>query len=519
MAEKTILAIDNGTQSIRAILFDLQGNIIAKSQVQLLDAYFSDQPDWNEQHPHYFWDSLCRACNNLWQNPKVDKNSIQAIAVSSMRNTVVNLDKDGESLRPAIIWTDKRKVKNIKPVTGLWKYAFKIAGVEDTIENFQASCQAAWIAENQPEIWQKTHKFLLLSGYLNFKLTGEYRDSLASQVGYIPFDYKNHQWAKDGDWKWQVAPIDKKMLPELIKPGETIGLINEQAAIATGLPKDIPVIAAGADKSSEVLGSGCIEDNQACLSYGTTATINVTSKNYIEPIRFVPPYPSNVSDAYTIEYQIYRGYWMVSWFKEQFGHMEQDLSEKMGVAAEQLFDEAITNIPPGSDGLMLQPYWSPGVKVPGPEARGAIIGFSDVHTRAHVYRAILEGIAYGLRDGMESIEKKTKHRMKELIVSGGGSQSPVAMQLTADIFNMPAIRPHTYETSALGAAINAAVGIGIYNDYTEAVKEMCRRAETFQPIQENVEFYEQLYRYGYKKMYKQLKPIYSFFRDTLSKFG
>lgn len=515
MPQDTILAIDNGTQSLRAILFDLAGNIVAKAQIPLLDAYFSDQPDWSEQHPSHFWDTLCRACHKLWQDPKVDPNSIKAVAVTTMRNTVVNLDSQGEPLRPAIIWTDKRKVKQIKPIKGWWKYAFKIAGVESTIQNFQASCQAAWIVENQPDIWQKTHKFLLLSGYLNFKLTGEYKDSLASQVGYIPFDYKHHQWAKPGDWKWQVAPIDKEMLPELVKPGEQIGKVSTAAASATGLPKDIPVIAAGADKSSEVLGSGCIKDNQACLSYGTTATINVTSSKYIEPIQFVPPYPSNVTDAYTIEYQIYRGYWMVSWFKEQFGHMERELSEKMGVAAEQLFDEAITNIPPGSDGLMLQPYWSPGVKIPGPEARGAIIGFSDRHTRAHVYRAILEGIAYGLRDGMESIEKRTKHPMQELIVSGGGSQSPVAMQLTADIFNMPAIRPHTYETSALGAAINAAVGIGIYPDYSEAVANMCRHGETFEPIKDNVELYQSLYLDGYKKMYKQLKPIYQRFNELL----
>ncbi len=514
--KSTILAIDNGTQSLRAILFDLHGNLIAKVQVPLLEAYFSDQADWVEQHPHYFWDSLCRACQMLWQQEGVDKNSIKAVAVTTMRNTVINLDDSGEALRPAIIWTDKRKTKNINPITGWWKYAFKLAGVEDTIQNFQTSCQAAWIAENQPDIWNKTHKFLLLSGYLNFKLTGEYKDSLASQVGYIPFDYKYHQWAKKSDWKWQVAPIDKDMLPELVKPGELIGEINEAAASATGIPQNIPVVAAGADKSSEVLGSGCIHGNQACLSYGTTATINVTSAKYIEPFRFVPPYPSNVTNSYTIEYQIYRGYWMVSWFKEQFGHIERDLSERMGVAAEQIFDDAITQIPPGSEGLMLQPYWSPGVKIPGPEARGAIIGFSDVHTRAHVYRAILEGIAYGLRDGMESIEKRTKHPIQELIISGGGSQSSVAMQLTADIFNRAAIRPSTYETSALGAAINAAVGIGLFKDYQEAVSAMCHHGETFEPIAENVELYASLYQQGYKKMYSQLRPIYQKFRELLS---
>lgn len=512
MAKSTILAIDNGTQSIRAILFDLKGQILAKAQVPL-DGYFSEQPGWVEQHPNYFWDSLGRACNQLWQQPNVDKSSIKAVSVTTLRSTVVNLDKNGEALRPAIVWTDQRKVKRVKPIQGIWKYLFKIARVENTIANFQAACQAAWIAENQPQVWKNTDKFLLMSAYLNYKLTGEFKDSLASTVGYVPFDYKKHQWAKDSDWKWQVAPMKRSMLPELVKPGELIGEISESAELATGIPAGIKVIAAGADKSSEVLGSGCIENNQACLSYGTTATINVTSEKYIEPISFVPPYPSNVTNAYTIEYQIYRGYWMVSWFKQQFGDSEQARAKELGLTAEQLFEQSIVDIPPGCDGLMLQPYWSPGVKIPGPEARGAIIGFHDGHTKAHVYRAILEGIAFGLRDGKESIEKRTKKKISELYVSGGGSQSDIAMQLTADIFNLPAIRPHTYETSALGAAINAAVGIGLFENYPQATKSMCHQGDVFTPIKENVALYENLYQKIYKKMYPKLKPIYQSMLD------
>lgn len=510
--QPTILSIDNGTQSIRAILFDLQGQMIAKAQIPL-DGYYSDKPGWVEQHPNYFWDSLSRACQLLWQQSNVDKTQIKAVAVTTLRNTVVNLDKNGEPLRPAILWTDQRKVKQIKPITGIWKYLFKIARVENTIANFQASCQAAWIAENQADIWEKTDKYLLMSAYLNYKLTGEFKDSLASTVGYVPFDYKKHQWANDSDWKWQVAPMKRSMLPELVKPGSQIGSINEKAARDTGIPQGIPVIAAGADKSSEVLGSGCIDNNQACLSYGTTATINVTSEKYIEPISFVPPYPSNVTNAYTIEYQIYRGYWMVSWFKEQFAHLEQSQSENLGVSAEQLLEKSIVDIPPGCDGLMLQPYWSPGVKIPGPEARGAIIGFHDGHTKAHVYRAILEGIAFGLREGKESIEKRSRKKISEIFISGGGSQSDVAMQLTADIFNLPAIRPHTYETSALGAAINAAVGIGLFEGYAQATQAMCHKGDVFMPIQENVERYEYLYKNAYKKMYPSLKSIYQSFLE------
>ncbi len=156
---------------------------------------------------------------------------------------------------------------------------------------------------------------------------------------------------------------------------------------------------------------------------------------------------------------------MINWFKKEFGYREVEIAKKTGKQPEQLFDEMINDIPPGSMGLTVQPYWSPGTKVPGLEAKGAIIGFGDVHTRAHIYRAILEGLAYALKEGMIRTEKTTKVKIEKIRVSGGGSQSENAMQLTADIFNMPAEKPHTYETSALGAAINAAVGMKYYQNY------------------------------------------------------
>ena len=164
-------------------------------------------------------------------------------------------------------------------------------------------------------------------------------------------------------------------------------------------------------------------------------------------------------------------------------------------------------------GLILQPYWSPGLKVPGPEAKGAIIGFGDVHTRAHVYRAILEGLAYALREGKERTERRSRVPITELRVSGGGSQSDAAMQLTADIFGMSTARPHIYETSGLGAAIDAAVGLGLHPDFETAVREMTRVGRVFDPDPAAREIYESLYQRVYKQMYRKLKPLYDEIRD------
>ena len=163
-------------------------------------------------------------------------------------------------------------------------------------------------------------------------------------------------------------------------------------------------------------------------------------------------------------------------------------------------------------GLMLQPYWSPGVREPGLDAKGAIIGFGDVHTRAHIYRAILEGLAYGLRQGKEHIEKRSGVTIERLRVSGGGSQSDAILQLTADIFGLPVERPHTIETSGLGAAIACMVGVGLQPDFTTAVQSMTRTAHVFLPNQHNHALYNQLYTQVYCKMYKRLQPLYQSIR-------
>ena len=204
---------------------------------------------------------------------------------------------------------------------------------------------------------------------------------------------------------------------------------------------------------------------------------------------------------------------MVSWFKEQFAEREQRLAAERGIEPEELFDELVASTPPGSMGLLLQPYWSPGLRNPGPEAKGAVIGFGAVHTRAHLYRAILEGLAYGLREGKERSERRSGIPITSLRVSGGGSQSDAAMQLTADIFGLPTARPHLYETSGLGAAIDAAVGVGLHTDFGSAVAAMTRIGRVFDPDPSTRELYDQLYHRVYKRMYKRLKPLYEEIRS------
>ena len=513
MNGKYFLSIDNGTQSVRAMVFDGQGQLIAKSKIEI-EPYFSNQKGWAEQNAEYFWNSLCQACLELWPKLSISKELIAAVSVTTQRATIVPMGIDNQPLRPAITWLDQRQVQTKPKLGKLESVIMGIIGAKPLVDLMHAEAEANWIQQNEPEIWKQVHKFLLLSGYHNYKLTGNYKDAVASTVGFIPFDYKIQDWADQKDWKWRAMPIRSEMLPEVLPAGSVLGEITEAAAEQTGIPEGLPLIACGSDKACEVLGTGCIDNETGSLSYGSLATLNITSDKYLEAIPFYPAYPGVIPNTFNIEMMIQRGYWMVSWFKKEFGLQEEQLAKEKNLQPETLFDELLAKVPPGSDGLMLQPYWSPS-NGDGPETRGAIIGFNEDHTRAHLYRAMIEGLTYALRESKELLEKRTKKSISRLVVSGGGSQSDEVMQITADIFGMTVFRPHTFETSSLGAAIASAVGIGLYQDFTYAVEKMTHAGDRFDPIDANKEIYNDLYHKVYKKMYGNLKPSYEAIKSVL----
>ena len=502
-----ILVFDVGTQSVRAALIDPAGNIRHIVQTPI-EPYFSQKPGWAEQKPDYYWQQFAATARRLLDAAGDAAGRIAGVTVTTQRATVINLDHSGTPLRPAIVWLDQRKADAAGHLSPLLTGALKALNLHGVAEKAIRECKSNWLRQEQPDIWEKTHKFLLLSGFLVFRLTGAYRDSVGSTVSYLPFDFKRQGWAGKRDLKWKFFPMDPDLLPELVPPGGILGQVTRAAAEATGIPRGLPVVAAATDKACEVLGAGCLSPETACLSYGTTATVNTANRKYVEIRPLIPPYPSALPGAYTNEVQVYRGFWMVSWFKKEFGLRERQIARERGIAPEALFDELVRDIPPGSMGLTLQPYWSPGINTDA-DAKGAIIGFGDVHTRAHIYRAILEGLGYGLKEGLLALQRRNRVTVERLRVSGGGSQSDVAMQITADIFDLPAERPHTYETSALGAAIDAAVGLGLHPDFEQAVRAMTRVAEVFEPIPGNRDLYRDLFEKVYRKLYRRLKPLYN----------
>ena len=501
-----ILAIDAGTQSIRAAVVDLGGNLRALVKTPI-EPYFSQRPGWAEQRPELYWQTLCETCQRLFAAADVATGSIRAVTLTTQRGTYINVDPDGRALRPAIIWLDQRMANTKGLIPAYYVPFLKLLGLYHSVEFATQYCRSNWIRQNQPDIWEKTYKFLGVSGYLTHRLTGEFRDSAGNIVGTMPFDVKTSTWAKKGDLKWRLFAVEEEKLPALVKPTELLGYITKQAADDTTIPAGLPVIAASNDKGCEILGAGCLTPETACISFGTIATINTQNTKYVEIRPLIPPYPSAIPGQFYSEVGVTRGLWMVSWFKQEFGLQERLQAMEGGAPPEELFEDLIRDVPAGSVGLVLQPYWTPGPELAS-YAKGSIIGFGEIHTRAHLYRAILEGLLFALREGGQLTEKKNGVPMTRIRASGGGSQSDTIMQVTADVFGLPAQRPHTHETSVVGAAVDAAVGLRCFPDFEQAVGTMTRVRDVFEPIKDNVDTYRALYERVYLKMYKQLLPLF-----------
>ena len=501
-----VLTMDFGTQSVRTALIDKNGNIKLIIKKPYKPPYFSKEKGYAEQDPDFYWNLLKECLKELAEKSKDSLSDIIGSTVTTFRDSSVQLDKDLKPVRPCILWLDQRMAEAKEKMPTLHRLAFKLVGMENTIELNRKRTIAHWLKENEPETWAKTDKYVNISTYLVYKLTGNLVDSAASMTGHYPINFKKKEWYKEGALKGRIFGIPNRMLPELKAPGEVLGTISDEIATECGLPKGIKLIASGSDKACETVGLGALSRDIGAVSYGTASTIEVSNQKYHEPEKFLPAYPAAVPGWYNMDVQIYRGYWMLTWFSREFAANVINDAKVNEMTTEAVLDQKVSEIPPGSDGLVLQPYWGPGLS--RPLAKGAIIGFSDVHTMMHMYRAIIEGIAYALREGLESIEKSQKHKIKRIMISGGGSQSDTICQITSDIFGLPVSRVQTFETTSLGAAVATFVALGVYSSVEEATKNMVRLTSTFNPDGKVHKQYDWLYENVYVKMFPQLKSIY-----------
>ena len=501
--ENIVLAIDCGTRGIRGILFDDAGNELGKSE-RIFDGYYSKAFQWQEAPPEMFWHGLIEVVRELNQQDPLHCAIIQGMTVSCQRDVITVVDEKGEPLRDFISWLDRRELAEELPFD--WPYAllFKMIGFTGAAKTFSKVTHANWIRIHEPEIWEKADKVVLLSTYLITKLTGQLRDSRSAIAGHLPFDTKRKQWCKAHDVKYQIIQIEPEKCVELVDSFTIIGRLTPEAAQLTGLPQGLPIVSSGTDKGCETVGVGALSPETASVSLGTQATVEISTPKYVELYPFYPSFAAVQNDAYNPEVTIYHGFWMVNWFVREFlGQLNPEVHHA-------ILEEYLEQTAPGADGLVHQPYW--GMEAFKPEARGSFIGFSEGHTKKHIYRAIVEGLGFGLLEGLEHIESKTRIPVKTIGLSGGGSRSDGVTQIMADIFNRPVYRVQTYETTGLGAAMAVFVGLGRFADIDEAGTQMVHPSKVFTPDPAKARQYSEIYHKIYKKLYGRVKPLYQAYR-------
>ncbi|MEM2111329.1 MAG: FGGY-family carbohydrate kinase [Candidatus Bathyarchaeia archaeon] len=495
-----ILAFDSGTQSVKTIIFDAEGN--DKGEGRILHKVFTPKAGYAEQDPEEWWTAFCKSVQQALTNGNVSPNRIAAIGITHQRCTICVVDENGKPLLPAQVWYDSRAVKEvrwIKEKFGAEKY-LRIAGrMPDTTWWAQ---KAMWIKNNEEKIFNKAYKLLTVHGYFVYKLTGNYKDSYAAPTGLLDMEKLSYS-----EELLNTLGIPREKLCDLVPPGEIIGYVSRKASIETGLPEGIPVASGAGDQQSGGLGCGVVRKGLAYLNLGTSVVLGLFSPEYVYHRNFLVR-EGAVPGTWNLEALVNSGYWLVTWFKDNFCQIEKHIADQCKVSIEELLEQEAKKVPAGSSGLIVQPYWL-GVRQPywDENAKGTIIGWRDVHTRSHFYRAIIEGIAYEVQLNIEGIEKALKTKIIELRAHGGGAKSPLSCQIIADVSNLPVYKIQTHEATALGAAILAAKAIRLYSDVSSAIESMVKISSKVMPIRNNHKIYSHIYKSIYRKLYPTLHPL------------
>lgn len=510
--DSMVMTFDVGSQSVRAIIVDKQGNIRGAYKLEYENICLpSSNPDYAEQDPKFYYDMICKASLGLKETVSPDvMAAVKAVSITCIRDTVLILDKDHKPLRNIITWMDRRRAAGLPKLSLIKRIILALVGLTDSINMLYKDSFYNWIRENEPELWEKTDKFVLLPGYLNYLLTGELKDAVANQVGHIPFNNRKRTWMRQG-FSRCVADVPLENLIDVVETGKVIGYINAGTASCSGIPQGLPLIATGPDKACEALGLSVTTREKAAVSLGTAASIQFVTPKYFEPSPFIPAFPSIIPGYFNGEDQIYRGYWIVRWFIENFCHEETLLAQQLGCSVEDILDTTLAQISPGCDGLVMTPNMHPGMT--NPHTKSIMVGLTDIHNKKHIYRAIVEGISFELYHAMKRMERRSGQKIQVIYAGGGGSRSDNVLQILANVFGLPVKRTQTNETTAIGSSLAAFVGLGEFDNYDQAAASMIHDGKVFTPDPKIHEIYMNIYN----GVYKNLERSNRFYFRRLSK--
>jgi xylulokinase len=487
------IGIDTSTTATKALLIDENGQVLGVASNEY--PYETPQPLWSEQDPALWWHATAESIRQVLAKTDVDATAVKGIGLTGQMHGLVLLDEKGDVLRPAILWNDQRtgpQCDAIRLKLGREKL-IQITG-NDALTGFTAP-KILWVQEHEPDVWKRARHILLPKDYVRYKLTGVFASDRAGGAGTILFDLAKRDWSPE---VLTALDIPAEYLPPTFEGTDVTGVLTPAVASELGLPAGVPVFGGGGDQAASAVGTGAVRSGVVSLSLGTSGVVFATTDGpAIEPEGRLHAFCHSVPGKWHFMGVMLSAAGSLRWHRDTFAP-NTDFDTLLAPVA---------NIPPGSDGLFFLPYLT-GERTPHPDplARGAFVGLTVRHGFAHLTRAVLEGVSFGLRDGLELMKGAGLKDISQVRVTGGGARSPLWRQILADVLQAEMVTVNTTEGAAYGAALLAAAGSGAFPSVESACDATIQITGTTSPGK-NLQVYNEIYPL-YRELYPALRPTF-----------
>ena len=485
------LGIDVSTTATKALLIDGAGDVVGTASTEY--RYETPRPLWSEQDPDLWWDGAQKSIRRVVEDAGIGASEIGAVGLTGQMHGLVLLDEAGRVLRPSILWNDQRTQAQCDEIHGLIgrERFIQITG-NVALPGFTAP-KILWVRQHEPDVYSRIAHVLLPKDFVRYKLTGSFAVDKADGAGTVLMDLKQREWS---DEVLSALEIPRDWMPPLYEGTQITGRINEESARGTGLKDGTPVVAGGGDQAAQAVGVGAIREGVVALTLGTSGVVFATTSGaFIEPEGRLHAFCHSVPGQWHLMGVMLSAAGSLRWYRDTFA---------AGTSYDELLAPA-ADVAPGSQGLLFLPYLT-GERTPHPDplARGGFVGFTVRHGIAHCTRAVLEGVAFGLRDSFELMKSAGLGQIEQVRVSGGGARSGLWRQIMADVFGSDLVTVNTTEGAAYGAALLAGVGVGHWPDVRSSSDAAVRVTGRTVPSEENSRLYDKAYDV-YRELYPALK--------------
>ena len=506
-----LLGIDVGTTGSKALLVEADGAVKASATTEYPMA--TPQPLWAEQDPSDWSAATVTSIQQVLQDSGVKPAQIAGVGLTGQMHGLVLLDAQGQVLRPCIMWNDQRTAAQCAAITQKVgeQNVLRLTG-NPVLPGFTAP-KIAWVRQHEPEVYARVAKVLLPKDYARYCLTGGFFGEVSDASGTSLFDVGQRRWSDD---MLHALDIPRAWLPEVTESPVVSARINAQAARDTGLLEGTPVVGGGGDQAAQAVGTGIVSEWIVSATLGTSGVVFAASNTYrVEPEGKLHAFCHAVPGMWHLMGVMLSAAGSFRWYRDALGDLERARARETGQDAYDLLTEAAAVVPPGCEGLLFLPYLSgERTPYPDPNARGVFFGLTLRHGKAHLTRAVLEGVTFGLRDSLE-LMRALGLSIEQVRASGGGARSPLWRQMLADVFDAEIVTVKVTEGAAYGAALLAGVGAGVYDSVAEACRQAVQLTGRTRPgpaVAAYADYYAR-----YRALYPALAPEFQAMAQVVNK--